>query len=64
MSEMNWKLIVLVIVVSCILSSVSTIALFNLTPGLFTIKSEQIPDGLITSNKVSDEAIVTIKLSN
>ena len=62
--KFQWKVIIPIIVVTWVLSFACTIAVIYFAPGLFPVRSEQIPDGLITSNKLANEAIITTKLAS
>lgn len=57
------KIVVPLIVVTWVLSLVSSLAIVNVVPGLLGIKTE-IGTGSITSSKLADGAILTVKLAN
>ncbi len=58
------KIVVPIIVVTWVLSLISALAIVYVVPSLVPVKSEQLGTGLITSDKIADEAIITIKLAD
>jgi hypothetical protein len=62
--EIPIKVVVPIIVITWILSLVSSLAIVYVLPSLFSVRSEQIGEGLITSDKIADEAIITVKLAD
>ncbi len=58
------KIVIPLIVITWILSLISSLAIVFVVPSLFPVKGEQIGAGLITSDKIADEAIITVKLAD
>jgi hypothetical protein len=62
--DVPMKIVVPIIVVTWILSLISSLAIVYMVPSLFSVRSEQIGEGLITSSKIADGAIITVKLAD
>jgi len=58
------KIVVPIIVVTWILSVISAWSIAYMAPNLFQVRSGQIRKGLISSDKIANEAIITVKLAD